>query len=79
MFMLMLMLKLEIIAMSMENTEVKLNHKIYNIFHNLKNYGSHLIKQELGKFSFTINVITNALQKCMSFRINTKSIFIDSF
>ena len=61
------------------NIKVKLNHKIYNIFHNLKNYGSHLIKQELGKFSFTINVITNALQKYMSFRINAKLIFIDSF
>ena len=32
------------------NINVKLNHKIPTIFHNLKNYDSHLIMQELGKF-----------------------------
>ena len=34
------------------NTKVKLNHKIPIVFHNLKNYDSHLIMQELGKFDF---------------------------
>ena len=34
------------------NTKVKLNHKILIVFHNLKNYDSHLNMQELQKFSF---------------------------
>ena len=33
------------------NINVKLNHKITAIFHNLNNYDSHLIMQELGKFN----------------------------
>ena len=32
--------------------KVKLNHKTYIVFHNLKNYDSHLLMQELGKFNF---------------------------
>ena len=35
--------------------------------------------QELGKFNFEINVLSNGLEKCMSFSINNKSSFIDSF
>ena len=34
------------------NAKVKLNHKTLVIFHNLKNYDSHLIMQELDKFNF---------------------------
>ena len=60
------------------NINVKLNHKIPIVFHNLKKY-SHLIMQELGKFSFEIIVIPNVLEKYMSFNINNKLIFIDSF
>ena len=56
-----------------------LNHKIPIIFHNLKNYDSHLIMQELGKFNLKINVIPNGLEKYMSFSINNKLSFIDSF
>ena len=41
------------------NTNVKLNHKISVVFYNLKNYDSHLIMQELGKFNFKINVTQN--------------------
>ena len=33
------------------NINVKLNHKISVVFHNLENYDSHLIMQELGKFN----------------------------
>ena len=33
------------------NINVKLNHKIPVAFHNLENYDSHLILQELGKFN----------------------------
>ena len=35
--------------------------------------------QELGKFSFKINVITNGLEKYMSFTLNNKLRFTDSF
>ena len=42
---------------------VKLNHKIPSVFHNLKRYDSHLIMQELGKFSFKIYFILNGLEK----------------
>ena len=61
------------------NINVKLNHKISVIFHNLKNYDSHLIMQELGKFNLKINVIPNGLGKYMSLSINNKLCFIDSF
>ena len=37
---------------------VKLNHKIPVVFHNLKNYDSHLIMQELTKFNVKINFLT---------------------
>ena len=61
------------------NINVKLNHKIPVVFHNLKNYDSHLIMQELGKFNLKINVIPNGLEKYMNFTINNKLSFIDSF
>ena len=35
--------------------------------------------KELGKFNFKINVIPNGLEKYMSFSINNKLSFIDSF
>ena len=35
--------------------------------------------QELGKFSFKINVIANGLEKDMSFNIYNKLNFIDTF
>ena len=35
--------------------------------------------QELGKFNLKINVIPNRLEKYMSFSINNKLIFFDSF
>ena len=35
--------------------------------------------QELGKFNLKINVIPNGLEKYMSFTINDKLSFIDSF
>ena len=60
------------------NINLKLNHKIPIAFHNLKNYDSHLIMQELRNFSLKISVILNGLEKYMSFTINNKLIFIDS-
>ena len=61
------------------NINLKLNHKIPVVFHNLKNYDSHVIIQELGKFNLKINVIPNRLEKYMSFIINNKLSFIGSF
>ena len=54
-----------------------LNHKLPVVFHNLKNYDSHLVMQELGKFNLRINVIPSGLEKYMRFTINNE--FIDSF
>ena len=48
------------------NINVKLNHKIPIVFHNLKNYDSNLIMQELGKFSFKINIISNRLENTLA-------------
>ena len=61
------------------NVNLKLNHKIHVVFHNLKSYDSYLIMQELGKFNLKINVIPNGLEKYMSFTINNKLSFTDSF
>ena len=41
----------------------KLNHEIPVVFHNFKNYDSHLIIEELGKFNFKKNIIPNGLEK----------------
>ena len=61
------------------NINVKLNHKTPVVFHVLKNYDSHLIMQELGRFNLKISVIPNGLEKYMSVTINNKFSFIDSF
>ena len=61
------------------NINVKLNHKIPVVFHNLENYDSYLIMQELGKFNLKLNIIPNGLEKYISFSINNKVSFIDSF
>ena len=63
-------------AHSHYHIKVKLNHKISVIFHNLKNYDSHVIMQEIGKFSFKINIITIGLEKHVSFNIDSKLAFI---
>ena len=61
------------------NINLELNHKNSVVFHNLKNYDSHLIMRELGKFNLKINFISNGLEKYMSFTINNKLSFTDSF
>ena len=43
------------------NINLKLYKKIPVVFHNLKNYDSHLIMQELGKLNLKIKVIPNRL------------------
>ena len=62
-----------IIVLSLENLEalhiencninLELNHKTPVEFHSLKNYYSHLIMQELGKFNLKVNVIPNGFIK----------------
>ena len=61
------------------NIKVKLNHKTADVFHNLKNNDSHLIRQELDKFIFRISVIPEGLEKYMRFNISIKLAFIDGF
>ena len=61
------------------NINPRSNHKIPVVFHILKNYDSHLIMQELGKFNLKISVIPYRLEKYTSFTINNKLIFLDSF
>ena len=61
------------------NINLKLNHKISVEFYNLKKYDSHLIMQETGKLNLKINVIPNGREKYMSFTINNKLSFINSF
>ena len=46
------------------NVNIKLNHNIRFILHNLKRYDStNLIMQEIGTFNLKINVIPNGLEK----------------
>ena len=60
------------------NINVKLNYKSPAVFHNLKNYDSHLIMQELGRFNLKMHVMPNGLEKYMSFSINNNKLsFID--
>ena len=61
------------------NINLNLNHEIHVLFYKLKNYDSHLIMQELSIFSLKISLISNGFEKCMSFTINNKLSFIDSF
>lgn len=49
------------------------------VFSNLKNFDYHVIKQEVGKFVFKINVTPNRLREYMSFNMNNELIFIDTF
>ena len=62
-----------------DNIRVELNHNISIALHNLKNYSSYLIAQELGKFNLKINVIPNGIQEHIGFNINNKLMFIDTF
>ena len=61
------------------NINVSISQKIPIVFHNLKNYYVHIIIEKLGKFDFKINVIANGLQKYISFSLDNKLVFIDSF
>ena len=60
------------------NINLKLTEKVPEIFHNLRGYDSHLIRQEIGNSDVKINVIPNALEKYIAFTINNNLVFIDS-
>ena len=60
------------------NRSYRLTNKIPVIFHNLRGYDSHLIKQEIRKFNKVINVIPNNMEKYMTFMIDDLT-FIDCF
>ena len=47
------------------NINLKLDHKISTVFHNLKNYDSHFFVQQIDKSNLKINVIPNGLEKCI--------------
>ena len=61
------------------NINVKLNHRIFIVFHNLKNYDSQLIIKEPDKLNLKKKFIPNGLEKYMTFNINNKLVFIDTF
>ena len=49
------------------------------MFHNLKNYDSHLIIEKLSIAILKINVTPNGLEKYKSFRVNNKLRLVDAF
>ena len=60
------------------NMNLQLAKKVPEIFHNLRDYDSHLIFCEINKFDVKIDVIPNRLEKCMAFFLNKNLVFIDS-
>ena len=48
------------------------------IFHNVRDYDSHLIMQKLSTFDIKIDVIPNGLEKYIDFIVNKNSDFVDS-
>ena len=60
------------------NVNLKLTKKVPVIFHNVQGYDSHSIINEIGKFDVKADVITNGLEKYMTFTINKNLIFIKS-
>ena len=61
------------------NINIKLNHKVLIVFHNLKQLWLHLIRKGPGKSSLQINIIQNGLRKYLSFGTNIRLIVIDNF
>ena len=51
------------------NLSLSLSKKNPVVFHDLQNYGSHLIFQEIAKFDSKINVIPKTIGRYMSFII----------
>ena len=60
------------------NLKYRESRKIPVIFHNLKNYDSHLLMQHLGSTRRQITCIANTTEKYMAFRIGNLQ-FLDSY
>ena len=60
------------------NINFQLTKKVPVIFHNLKDYDSHLIFNKLDKFDVKIKVIPNGSEKYMAFFLIKNLVFIDS-
>ena len=60
------------------NLNYKYTDKVPVIFHNLREYDSHFIMQEIGKFKKKINLIPNNMEKYLAFMIGDL-VFIDSY
>ena len=61
------------------NINIKISKKVVVIFHNLREYDSHLIFKELSKFNCGVSVIPNGLlEKYMSFTLGKNIVFVDS-
>ena len=58
------------------NNNIKLTRNVSVTFHNLRGYDKHLIMPEIGKFYVKVNVISNRLEKYMTFTINNNLFFI---
>ena len=52
--------------------DLNVSKKVPVVFHDLENYNSHLIFQEIGKHHFKINVIEKTIEKYMSFAIQQR-------
>ena len=60
------------------NINPQLTKNVPVIFHNSRGYNSHLNFRELHKFSVSIDVIPNGLEKCMALFLNKSLVFINS-
>ena len=60
------------------NVNLKMSKKVPVIFHDLRDYDSHLIIEGLNKFDVKVSVIPNGLEKYMAFTINRNIVFINS-
>ena len=54
------------------NIKVKSSHKVLIVFHDINNYDSHLIIQEMEKFYLKVNLILNGLERYRILNINIK-------
>ena len=60
------------------NANLKITKKVPIIFHNLREYDSHLIIKQISNFDLRLDVISNGLEKHMALIINRNLVFIGS-
>jgi len=54
-------------AHEVSNRNYRLTEKIFVIFHNLRDYDSHFIIEEIGKFEKLVGVISNNKERYVAF------------